>query len=569
MKAFVALYEALDQTMSTHGKIAAMVDYFRNATNEDAAWAMFFLTGRRLKRFISSRLLTQWFLESSGMAEWLFKECYIAVGDTAEAIALLNDSIIHSQLAMDPLPSTETQNTAEKLEVVEQWTLSVWMDEKILPLIREEEGAQRNQVTRWWRALGINEVFILNKLLTGALRVGVSQKLLVRALAEVSGLEPSVMAHRLMGNWEPTGSFYESLMAASESQTDISRPYPFYLASPLEQDPEALGNIADWQIEWKWDGIRAQLIRRDAPDSPLSENPVFIWSRGEELLNGRFPELEEISLLLPSGTVIDGEVLAHQSGSPLPFSVLQTRIGRKTLSKKILAEAPVIFMAYDLLETGGVDIREKPLRERRKILSEILSGLAESPLGDLLEPRSPLMLSSAVPAESWGVAATLREESRERQVEGFVLKHLDSTYQSGRKKGAWWKWKIDPLTVDAVLIYAQAGTGRRANLFTDYTFAVWQDDRLVPVAKAYSGLSNEEIEKLDRWIRANTQEKFGPVRSVKPHHVFELAFEGISESKRHKSGVALRFPRILRWRADKPLKEADTLDTLTALIHAS
>lgn len=534
MKAFAALYETLDRTTSINDKVAAMASYFRQSSPEDAAWALFFLSGRRLKRFISSRLLTGWFLEDANISEWLFKECYVAVGDTAETIALLNDGLglqaIHAHSAEDA-------------------SLSEWMERKIRSLEKTSEEEQKQAVTQWWRSLPLNEIFIVNKLLTGAFRVGVSQKLLVRALAEVSGLDPSVITHRLMGHWEPTALFYQELMTTEYAESDISRPYPFFLAYPLEQEPDSLGPVSDWQIEWKWDGIRAQIIHRNGH--------VFIWSRGEELLAGRFPELEMVAQRLPDGTVLDGEILCHSGDAPLPFSILQTRIGRKTVGKKLLTEAPAAFIAYDILEYNERDVRQEPLLERRKLLEDVLG-----PVG------FPLLVSEPVTISSWEEASNLRQESRTRQVEGFVLKRLNSTYQTGRKKGDWWKWKIDPYSVDAVLIYAQAGTGRRANLYTDYTFAVWDEDQLVPIAKAYSGLSNTEIDRLDRWIRANTREKFGPVRSVVPHHVFELAFEGIAESKRHKSGVAVRFPRILRWREDKPMQEADTLDYLKGMIHA-
>jgi DNA ligase 1 len=534
VKAFIRLYERLDGTISTHDKVSAMVDYFRETSDEDAAWAVFFLSGRRLKRFISSRMLTLWFLEAVGLAEWLFDECYIAVGDTAEAIALLNDTF-NIRHAEDELMTGDI-------------SLSDWMTQYILPLDTSDREVRRIVVTRWWRALDTAHVFIMNKLLTGSFRVGVSQKLLIRALSEVSGLEPSVLSHRLMGHWEPTPLFYRELIAAEYAGCDLSKPYPFFLAYPLEQPPDALGPVSDWQIEWKWDGIRSQCICR--------EGKVFLWSRGEELLTGRFPELEAAAALLPSGMVLDGEILAHDGNQPLPFSVLQTRIGRKNVGRKLLADAPVAFMAYDILEYHGRDVRQEPLLVRRHLLEEVLNQVG-----------FPLIASPVVSVSSWADALALREESRFRGVEGYVLKRLNAVYQSGRRRGDWWKWKVDPYTVDAVLLYAQAGTGRRADLYTDYTFAVWHGDSLVPIAKAYSGLSNAEIEMLDQWIRENTLERFGPVRSVKPHHVFELAFEGISESKRHKSGVAIRFPRILRWRADKPMEEADTLDYLKAMLQ--
>ncbi len=589
MKAFADLYEALDSTMSTNAKVDAMVAYFTLASPADAAWAVFFLSGQRMKRLISSRMLAGWFQEATAIPDWLFQECYVAVGDTAETISLLNDTLRESEAHfLRDLPRPHTQlglandghNGEGTTRSIADEPLSVWMGQKIKSLETMDDPARRDTIIGWWRVLDRHQTFILNKLLSGAFRVGVSQRLLLRALSGVSGLEPALLAHRLMGHWEPTSTAYEALIAPHDADSpsfglDISRPYPFFLAYPLEQPVDCLGAITDWLLEWKWDGIRAQCLAR--------QGQVFFWSRGEELLAGRFPELEEAARHLPEGTVLDGEILAFRDKAPLPFALLQTRIGRKKITQAVMDTAPVVFMAYDILEWEGNDIRTLPLRNRKTLLNTLLlpalqkDQASETTVQDMTTTEKPvlewafpsvIMPSLSIEVDSWEAAAALRHESRQRLVEGYILKRLDSTYQSGRKKGDWWKWKIDPLTIDAVLLYAQAGTGRRANLFTDYTFAVWDGDNLVPVAKAYSGLSNEEIEALDKWIRANTKEKFGPVRSVKATHVFELAFEGIAESKRHKSGVALRFPRILRWRHDKPMEEADTLDTLKLLIHA-
>ncbi|WP_373531923.1 ATP-dependent DNA ligase [Vampirovibrio sp.] len=546
MKAFLELYEALDSTTSTNGKVEAMVDYFKSAPAADCAWAVFFLSGRRIKRLISSRMLTLWFEAATGIPDWLFRESYMSVGDTAETIALLNDTWRDS-LPLAP-QEAEAMALTTQAALAEQ-SLAHWMNHQIKTLETMDEQSRQQIIIGWWRVLDQQQVFMVNKLLSGAFRVGVSQRLLMRALSEIADVDPAVMAHRLMGHWEPSTDFFQQIMSTHTNTMDISKPYPFFLAYPVEQSVEALGPIEDWLLEWKWDGIRAQCVVR--------QGEVFLWSRGEELLAGRFPELEEAARRLPDGTVLDGEILAFSDGLPLPFSKLQTRIGRKKITPKVMADVPVVFMAYDLLEWESQDIRTLPLSERKAIFQEALLSVA-----------LPFLPSPPVPALNWAAAQALRQEARQRQVEGFVIKRLNSTYQSGRKKGDWWKWKVEPLTIDAVLIYAQAGTGRRANFFTDYTFAVWRDDLLVPVAKAYSGLSNEEIERLDRWIRGNTKEKFGPVRSVEPYQVFELGFEGISESKRHKSGVALRFPRILRWREDKPMAEADTLETLKGLLHA-
>ena len=529
MRRLVDLYEALDSTTSTNAKVEALVAYFRATPPEDAAWGLYFLTGRRLKRLVPSKGLKQWVRELSDTPEWLFDEAYASVGDLAEIIALLLDQ-------------------AERPTHTEELSLSRWMEERILPLAGLSLPEQRERITGWWHVLPRRELFIFNKMLTGELRVGVSDTLVVRALAQFAGLPPASVSHRLMGTWAPSRAFFEQLVAPDVSDSDSSRPYPFYLASPLEQDVEELGDRADWLAEWKWDGIRGQLIHR--------KGALSLWSRGEELITERFPEIATAAASLPPGTVLDGEVLAYAEGHPLPFSRLQRRIGRQKLTAKVLAEAPAAFMAYDLLEERGEDLRPLPLRERRARLEALLRD----------KPQFPI--SPVITAPTWEALATVREESRERNVEGFMLKRLESPYLHGRKRGDWWKWKIEPFTVDAVLLYAHPGHGKRAALYTDYTFAVWNGDDLTPVAKAYSGLTDQEISKLDRWIRAHTKEKFGPVRSVEPAQVFELHFEGIAASPRHKSGVALRFPRIARWRSDKAPKDADTLDQLKGLIHA-
>lgn len=528
MKRFAELYEALDSTTSTNAKVAALVRYFQNTPPEDAAWGLHFLLGRRLKRLFPVRQLSDWTLELTGIPDWLMGESYSAVGDLAELIALLVDA-------------------TRKPEPAEDVALSTWLErlEHVRGLTPDE---QRTHVLSWWRALPMRELFLLIKLTTGELRVGASATLVIRAVAQAAGLEPGVISHRLMGDWTPSAEFFKNLFEKESTDDDRSRPYPFYLASPLADPVDSLGPPSDWQIEWKWDGIRSQLIQR--------EGHIFIWSRGEELITDRFPELRDELKRLPSGTVIDGEIMAWREG-PLPFSVLQKRIGRQKLTPKILEDAPAAVLAYDLLEENGEDIRALPLVERRARLEKLIENFSPR-----FHPSEVLHLSS------WDEYAKARKSSRERGVEGLMLKRRDSHYLTGRKRGDWWKWKIDPFTVDCVLVYAQPGNGRRATLFTDLTFAVWKDGELLPVAKAYSGLSDEEINELDAWIRRHTLERFGPVRSVEPIHVFEIAFEGIAESTRHKSGIAVRFPRIARWRRDKKPEDADTLDSLHDLIRA-
>jgi DNA ligase-1 len=528
VRAFAALFSALDETTKTNQKIEALTSYFASAPPEDAIWTIHFLIGRRPKRLIETRKLLEWAIEEADIPGWLFDESYQAVGDLAETIALLLPEAVHS---------TEKR-------------LHYWVEERLLPLQSWDDARRRESLVNAWREMSGQERFVWNKLITGAFRVGVSQSLVVRALAAVSGVEAAVISHRLMGDWQPTADYYAQVIAKEPEDADVSRPYPFFLAYPLEGPLEDLGDIRQWQVEWKWDGIRSQLIRR--------KRRTFIWSRGEELVTERFPELESLGGLMPEGTVIDGEILPWKDGRPLPFAQMQRRIGRKVLGPKILADVPVVLIAYDLLESNGSDIREEPIEQRRAKLAELVKSL---------EGTARIILSPTVEAVTWEELAQTRTESRNRGVEGFMLKRHGSPYRVGRKRGDWWKWKIEPFSVDAVLIYAQPGSGRRASLFTDYTFGVWDNGALVPFAKAYSGLTDEEIHKVDAFVRRNTIEKFGPVRSVKPELVFELAFEGIQKSQRHRSGIAVRFPRMARWRLDKKPEDADSLETIRGLLE--
>jgi DNA ligase-1 len=542
MKQFANLYAAIETTTRTNEKVAVMARYFAEATPADAAWALYFLSGRKPRQVVPAPKMAAWAMEISALPAWLFSESYDAVGDLAEAIALL----------VQDDPNAERDDRP----------LKAWVEDVILPLRGKSEDEQRSVIAGAWAMLNQQERLVFNKLITGAFRVGVSQKLVVRALSQNSGVSDAVIAHRLMGEWQPTPAFYTQLIATETEDADVSRPYPFFLAHPIEerlksvdeQRGEALqtflGDITDWQAEWKWDGIRAQVIRR--------AGQTFVWSRGEENITERFPEIAAIGDALPDGTVIDGEVLPFKDARVLPFAQLQLRIGRKTVSKKLLADVPVILMAYDLLEWQGEDVREWPLSQRREQLAQIVAA----------HVTPALMLSPLAEAQTWQDLIALREESRARNAEGLMLKRNAGVYGVGRVVGAWWKWKINPFTVDAVLINAQRGHGKRASLYTDYTFGVWNDARteLVPFAKAYSGLTDAEIREVDAFVRRNTLEKFGPVRTVTPALVFELAFEGIQRSSRHKSGIAVRFPRMLRWRHDKPIAEADSLATIRALL---
>ncbi len=528
MKRFAALFSALDQTTSTKRKTEALAAYFRDAPEADRIWCIALLSGRRPRRTITTTKLREWAAERAGIPLWLFEACYPVVGDLSETIALVL-----------PEPVRETD-----------LPLADWIA-RLRALDAADEDARKAAILDAWDSLGPTERLVFNKLLTGGWRMGVSQKLMTRALARATGIDEAELTHRLMGDWTPDTVTWSTLIEAPDPTADLSRPYPFYLAYQIEDELEALGAVFDWLAERKWDGIRGQLILRGGEH--------WLWSRGEELITDRFPELAALRDFLPPGTVIDGEVLAYDRASetPLPFARLQPRIGRKTVPKKLLTEAPVILMAYDLLEWQGEDWRQRPLAERRAQLDAAVTALPD---------ELPVRLSPRVGAEGWNDLAEARGRSRDLGAEGLMLKRLAAPYLAGRRKGDWWKWKVDPLSIDAVMIYAQAGSGRRATLYTDFTFAVWNGDDLVPFTKAYSGLTDAEFGEITRWVRKNTVERFGPVRAVKPEHVFEIAFEGIQESPRHKSGVALRFPRMARWRRDKPVQEANTLADLKVML---
>jgi DNA ligase 1 len=533
MKLFTELYNELDQTNKTNEKIEALKNYFEQAEKSDAAWALYFLSGRKPRQIVRSMKLREWALELSGIPEWLFNESRHTVGDGAETIALL-------------LP-----NNAE----IDETPLHILVEEKLLPLRTSDEETQKQAVVQAWSGMNYSQRLIYNKLISGSFRVGVSQLLVLRALSLLSDIPTDVLAHRLMGEWSPDSQFYTHLLKP-ELETDdmpVSRPFPFHLAHQLDFDLQDLGDIAGWQAEWKWDGIRSQIIKR--------ADQVFIWSRGGDLMTERFPEIAKAAGFLPNGTVLDGEILPWIEGKVMAFTDLQRRIGRKSVGKKILAEVPVIQQVYDLLEIEGRDIRSFDLKSRREFLEAVIEKLDK-------EAKQILLPTALIKADTWEHLTEIRTKSREMGVEGFMLKQTSSPYRTGRHRGDWWKWKIEPMTIDAVLLYAQKGSGKRSGLFTDYTFAVWNDaGELVPFAKAYSGLTDAEIRRVDNFVRKNTKETFGPVRSVEPKLVFELAFENIQKSTRHKSGVAVRFPRILRWREDKTINDADSLKMINALLE--
>jgi DNA ligase 1 len=533
MKQFAQLVNTLATSTKTNEKLSALTDYFMTANNKDKVWVIALFSGRRPKRAVNSRQLQNWCIEVCNLPQWLFEESYHTVGDLAETIALLlpeNNSSFHSN------------------------SLHHYMD-KLIKIEKVPEPDKKEVIQGCWSEMSGEERFVFNKLITGSFRIGVSQQTIVNALAKQTNLSPSVIAHRISGNWDPGTISFEELLEENNTSVDLSKPYPFYLAYALDDDLTLLGDPVEWQAEWKWDGIRGQIIQR--------HNELFVWSRGEELMTEKFPEYNSMKNFLPSGTAIDGEIIVLSQNLsdaidfvPMPFAVLQTRIGRKNILKKQLTEAPVSFIAYDLLEFNGEDFRDRSMFERREALERLI-----------INTNHPaLKISPIIEFRDWKELSTIRERSRSVGSEGIMLKRKNSAYQVGRKRGDWWKWKIDPLVIDAVMVYAQKGHGRRSNLYTDYTFAVKDGDKLTTFTKAYSGLTDEEFGQVDNFVKRNSIEKFGPVRTVKPDLVFEIAFEGIAASNRHKSGVALRFPRINRWRKDKKVADINTLDDLKKIL---
>ncbi len=526
MKKLASLFREIDRTTKTNAKVKALVSYFKEADDRSKLWTIALFTHRRPKRTISTAKMREWAAEKSALPLWLFEESYHIVGDLAETIALL-------------LPTPVQSSDKHLYHYIEE----------MMGLKNAEEETKKEWIYKSWEELNTDERFLFNKLITGGFRIGVSQKLITRALSQALDIEEATIAHRLMGNWSPVEDDFQKLLTEENEGDHLSRPYPFYLAYALDNEVEEIGTPSDWLAEWKWDGIRGQIIKRSGE--------LYVWSRGEELVTDKFPEFRVFKDIKEDNWVIDGEIICFKENQPMPFNILQTRIGRKNVAKKHLIDAPVVIIAYDLLEWNGVDLRNQAITERRKILRSFVESIS----------LKQCILSPELDFETWGELSEIRAQSRAHYAEGLMLKWKEGNYKVGRKKGEWWKWKVDPMTIDAVMIYAQRGHGRRANLYTDFTFAVWDGDKLVPFAKAYSGLTDQEFEEISRWVRKNTIERFGPVCSVHPVHVFELAFEGIAYSRRHKSGVALRFPRMKRWRKDKPAAEADTLENLKKHIN--
>jgi DNA ligase-1 len=528
MRRFAALIETLDTTNKTNKKVEALTQYFREAPKADALWAVALLSNRRPSRPVTTTLMRAWAAELAELQDWLFEESYHIVGDLAETIALL----VHQEGTALP-PSLKD------------------CIEEIIALKPKTEEEKKKYILNQWKSLAHFERFVFNKILTGGFRIGVSQKLMTRALSKAVGVDETILAHRLMGQWSPLNTTFDRLILNPNPEDQISQPYPFFLAYPIEEETFfTKENAQDWHVEHKWDGMRAQLI--------LRKEKHFLWSRGEELITDKFPELEVMTKHLPSGTVIDGELIPYKNNDIGNFQDLQKRIGRKTVSQKLQKDIPIVLIAYDLLELDGKDLRELPLCKRQQQLEALLKNTCY--------PEAPVLLSEVYCFSTWDQVREEREKATEKRSEGLMIKHKTSAYGVGRKKGGWWKWKSDPKSIDAVLTYAMRGHGRRTNLYTDYTFGLWSKGELVTFAKAYSGLTDAEIKKLDQFVKQNTLDRFGPVRQVKPTLVFEIAFEGIAPSSRHKSGIAVRFPRISRWRHDKKTEDANSLDDLKKLL---
>jgi DNA ligase-1 len=529
MSLFAELVTLIGSSTKTTAKQEALINYFSSEADEkDKVWVIALFSGRRPKRSVNTTQLASYAIELAALPFWLFEESYHTVGDLAETIALL-------------LPESDpSQVQSESLH---------YYIEQLKALEKSGEETKKAFIVESWQGMNRSEQFVFNKLITGGFRIGVSQSVMVNSLAKVLKIEPSVIAHRISGQWDPSTILFSELLSEHDITTDYSKPYPFYLAYAIEGEISELGDVEEWQVEWKWDGIRGQMIKRNGE--------LFVWSRGEGLMTEKFPEYHSLLNVLPDGIVLDGEIIPAVNGSPLPFALLQTRIGRKNVTKKQLQESPIAFFAYDLLEYESEDWRGRPLKERRKKLEEVVQSIS----------HPTLLLSDIVEASSWEELAAMRDTSREAGAEGFMIKRKSSVYGTGRRRGDWWKWKLEPLVIDAVMIYAQKGAGRRSNLYTDYTFAVRDGDKLIPFTKAYSGLTDKEFAQVDAFVKRNSLEKFGPVRTVKAELVFEIAFEGIAASNRHKSGVALRFPRMSRWRTDKKADEINTLEDLQKMLE--
>jgi len=527
MKAFAKLISNLEQTSKEAFKVTALAQYFSNATDEDKLWTLALFTGTRPKRVVDIKALKEFAEQVYTEGEWLFEASHQIVGDMAETIAYF-------------LPKAKRNGNH---------TLSEWIS-MIRTIFNAERIDQRDAITKAWDTLRPEERFIFNKLITGGFRIDVSLKLLSKALAIVTGKDENLLAHKLNSDWHPDEVSFETLIFTENPEAEKSKPYPFHLAHTLESTVAELGDISNWQVERKWDGIRVQVIVRG--------NKISIWSRKGDILSSKVPELKPLAESMEDGTVLDGELICFKNGKILPINNLRTRFGRRNNSKKQFEESPCVFMAYDILEFKGEDIRNKDLAERRKKLEKVIL--------QYYDEHKIILLSDIINNDNWESINSEREKSREHQVTGLVLKNKKSIYGSSRVEGDWWKWPVDPLFIDAILLYAQAGEGGSSKMYREYSFALWHGEDLVTFAKAKSGLEDKELKELTSFVKKNTKEKFGPVRSVAAVQIFRLAFDSITASKRHKSGILLKNPRLIEWLRDKNIEDGNNLDDLKKML---
>ncbi len=591
---FTRLFNELDETNHTVEQLAALERYFKAAPAADAAWALHLLIGAKAPRALKNSQLREWISTVADLPTWLVDESCETVGDIAETLALL-------------LPDPPTVPAGGSL------ALHRLITERLLPLAGLGPEARRDLVVTTWRELDGAQRFIWNKLITGSFRIGVSRTQVARALGKTAGVSASVMAHRLLGFQEPTEAAFRALLAA-ESANENFGPYPFQTANAIKSAepagdptiesldlfprlvgapgtgptitrPEELGSASDWQAEWLLDGLRVQVMRRG--------DAVLIWSQDEELLNPEFPEIAEAAQLLPDGTVLDGDLVVWPASDVCPGTRadIQQRLSHATPGAGLQRKLPVVFIAQDIIEAAEIDQRGRPLLARRRQLAEVLapaadrhretqatrpaSGSTDGSQMDLFGSppaaaahHAPFRFRAAslVSFGSWEQLASLRREARDHGAAGLILKRTESCYGASVETSAWWIWPIEPLRINAVLIAALPGHGNSPRAFSDYTFAVWCDDELVPFAKTGTGLTEIGFRAMDDFIRAHITGKFGPVRSVKAELVFELEFDSVQTSTRHKSGLVVRSARIHRRRPELSAAEADTLEALRLLV---
>lgn len=521
MIAFAELLERLVFTPSRNAKIALLRRYFATQPDPDRGIGLAAVTGELSFTAAKPGLIRE--LAGARTDPVLFAWSYDYVGDLAETVALM-------------WPAAATDAPPPRLGEVVQ------------ALEEAPKSALPGLVAGWLDASDASTRFALLKLITGGLRVGVSARLAKVALAELGGVEPDEVEEVWHGLAPPYLPLFAWLEGHSPRPDPLDAPVfrPPMLAHPLEAGDLAGLQPAEWRAEWKWDGIRVQLV-----STPGGKR---VFSRGADDISAGFPEIVEA---MNFRAVLDGELLVVRDGAVAPFADLQQRLNRKAVTMKMMQSFPAAVRLYDILFDGAEDVRGLPFDARRARLEEWYARVHPTRMD----------LSELIHFGSLDELAVLRDGARAASIEGLMLKRADSAYVAGRVKGLWWKWKRDPLTVDAVLMYAQRGHGKRSSYYSDYTFGLWRGEELVPVGKAYFGFTDQELAWLDRWVRNHTVARFGPVRDVEKALVLEVAFDAAQLSTRHKSGVAMRFPRIARIRSDKPAAEADRLEALMALVE--